>query len=259
MILKLLLTLFYVIGLSKSETNSAYFFCKSHGYGYCCVFGGYFAAQNTESIIYNDIETTHDGGKSDSDVKFLHYWTEYTRYLPTFDNGLIASKLPSLDVYIIEGKNRDINLSNTLTRENFRGFPMISRLGINDCEVEVLAEDIFSDLGNLKNLNLNRNRIRELPSKLLIKNPNLDQFDAVDNEIEVIPKDFFASNRRLVNVDFSNNLLRKIYADFAHYSLQSVRLGNNICINKNFMSMGIFGFGSKINEQLKECHDDESI
>lgn len=215
--------------------------CLDHGYAYCCVLKD-FVIKSANTQISN-LRTTHEPGKSSSNVKFLHFWVKNTDYLPNFLDGLMAQTLPNLEAYVVEGfvrgntnmESNNINLRNTLKRENFRGFSKIKRLGINYCNIEILNEDVFYELIGLENLNLHSNNIRQLPAKLLIKNPKLNVLQAQNNAIETIPANFFDSNPKLWYVEFKNNKLKKIGVEFKKFNnLHKVHLQGNICIDEIF-------------------------
>lgn len=215
--------------------------CSNHSYAYCCVIDN--LEISSANFEVTNLRQIHEYGKNNWDVGFLHFNVKQTEHLVNFRDGLIASTFPNLVTYVIEGfeggnpnnTNNHIDLKNNLKRSNFKGFPMITRVGINYCKVERLPEDLFYDLSILENINLHSNEIRDLPPKLLINTPKLNVFAAQSNIIEVIPKNFFEKNLNLWYVQLDNNRIRKIGVDFKNFNkLEVITLNRNVCVNREF-------------------------
>lgn len=229
--------------------------CSNHSYAYCCVVDDLVISSADYQIT--NLRQSHEFGKKNWDVSFLHFWVKNTNHLVNFRDGLIASIFPNLVAYVVEGfeggnparRDNHIDLQSNLKRSNFRGLPMITRIGINYCHVDRLPEDLFYDLENLENVNLHNNEIRDLPSKLLVKNPKLNVFSAQYNRIEVIPQNFFDGNPNLWYVQLDHNKIRRIGVNFKNFhKFEAVTLLGNICVNKDF---NVKKSGKQVLDELK--------
>ncbi|XP_067138512.1 protein toll-like [Centruroides vittatus] len=97
------------------------------------------------------------------------------------------------------------------------------------CSISSLEEDVFSDLINLKIVNLNLNKIKHLPPNLLRNNKMLTELSCWGNEISTLPIAIFhgLSELRLLNLRGNRleNLPENIFQNLS--SLQNLDLSRN--------------------------------
>jgi len=123
-------------------------------------------------------------------------------YLPSN----IGSFLPNLlDFYVI-----DTNLT-FLRRENFKSMEKLKSLRLVKNLIEELDEHVFSDLTDLKELFLNENRLKMLPSTFFSQLRRLERFSAEFNGFDsILSEKFFDKSKNLLSIWVNHNYLKSI-------------------------------------------------
>ena len=96
----------------------------------------------------------------------------------------------------------------TLEKEVFEGFPMLQSLSItSNEELREIDNDAFSSLTNLVDLNLSCNCIVSINEKHFSELINLKTLDLKSNRMELIEGNAFSNLKNLVNLDLRSNRL----------------------------------------------------
>lgn len=121
----------------------------------------------------------------------------------------------------------------------FEKFPQLKEVLIINSGLFHIYRTTFVNLILLKSLTINENKLREIPSNVLVANVNLWLLNLEGNNIEIIDKDSFKNLESLRELNLRRNLLTSISAAvFVQLaSLEILNLANNKIV---FVSSGLF-------------------
>ena len=148
------------------------------GSEYCCRTLDIF----TESVEVSSITGDHLMNYKIKDVeKFSIGEKSESKFVPTG----ICKKLRNLKAIEIVGMN-----IREISRDTFSACENIGTVQITGTQISWLNEGVFEFLTNIRNLVLNKNRLRYLPANLIKQNSILTSFSVKDNLIEIIELKF---------------------------------------------------------------------
>jgi Leucine-rich repeat (LRR) protein len=169
-----------------------------------------YIRNNCISIKYenNNIDTLKLNFNKFKDLKQLSFKNNELTSTPNI--LLMPNNLENLDLSLnyIEEINNDINNLNNLKILNLSGnviqflpthndgyghdnlnLPNLEILMLNNCDIEYISDDYFTNLMNLKNLNIDSNELTELP-KEISNLSKLKELSIYDNKLIKIPLSF---------------------------------------------------------------------
>ncbi|XP_067134633.1 protein toll-like [Centruroides vittatus] len=173
-------------------------------------------------LSYNNIEWIHP-----------HVFRNLTK-LECLDLGF--NRIKDLPSDMIKGlfnlRTFYIYRNDDLSEIPFRFFKKLynlTKFDAGSCSFSSLEEDVFSDLINLKIVNLNFNKIEHLPPNLFRNNKLLTKFSCSYNKISTLPTEFFHGLSELRELRLRENWLENLPEDVFHNlsSLQSLDLSKN--------------------------------
>ncbi|XP_023234977.1 leucine-rich repeat-containing protein 15-like [Centruroides sculpturatus] len=115
----------------------------------------------------------------------------------------------NLTFFSIEG-NRELSV---IPSGFFKKLHNLTIFFASSCSISSLAEDVFSDLINLKIVDLDSNQIEHLPPNLLRNNKRLTQFSCSSNKISTLPTEIFHGLSELRWLSLRGNLLENLPED----------------------------------------------
>ncbi|XP_023234994.1 leucine-rich repeat-containing protein 15-like [Centruroides sculpturatus] len=116
-------------------------------------------------------------------LKYLKLQSNKIKDLP----GDVLKGLSNLSTFRI---HRNYQLSE-IPSGFFKKLKKLTEINAASCSISSLKDDVFSDLINLKDVNLGSNRIVHLPLNLLRNNKRLTRISFWDNKISTIPAEIF--------------------------------------------------------------------
>ncbi|XP_023234976.1 slit homolog 1 protein-like [Centruroides sculpturatus] len=111
----------------------------------------------------------------------------------------------------------------------FKELHNLTEINAHYCSIYSLEEDVFSDLINLKYVDLDLNNIEQLPPNLLRNNKLLTQFSCSFNKISTLPAKIFHGLSELRSLNLRTNRLENLPEDvFLNLSsLRTLKLSSN--------------------------------
>lgn len=106
----------------------------------------------------------------------------------------------------------------------------LQKIYLSECKISFIADDAFSHLTNLIELDLSHNHLQHVPVKSFEQlNHSLRKLSLAYNQIQTIEPDSFASISHLTNLDLSNNQLSqlKVNAFAGLNQLKELKLHDN--------------------------------
>lgn len=97
-----------------------------------------------------------------------------------------------------------------VTKQNFHGLTMVSKIVLDDNRIEKIDENSFDDLTDLNLLYLDNNKIADLPTKLFAKLENLDTLYLNGNQINKLDASLFENNKKLALLHLNDNQLQTL-------------------------------------------------
>jgi Leucine-rich repeat (LRR) protein len=124
-------------------------------------------------------------------------------------------------------------------------FSNLTKLTVANCGFFLMTSDSFANLTLLTSLELNHNKLRQIPQQCFTDNRNLRSLSFAYNNIEIIHDDAFVSLNNLVDLNLQNNLLSSLQANlFSNLILlETLKLQNN---NINVIESKLFFNLSKL-------------
>ncbi|XP_067130980.1 insulin-like growth factor-binding protein complex acid labile subunit [Centruroides vittatus] len=146
--------------------------------------------------------------------------------------------LSNLRIFSIYGNRR----LSKIPSELFKKLHNLTKFDARGCSFSSLEEDVFSDLINLKFLDLDSNRIGHLSPNLLRNNKLLTRFTCWRNEILTLPTGIFRGLSELQLLNLKGNRLGNLPEDVFQNlsSLQILDLSQNRLTFLTFLQGNIF-------------------
>ncbi|CAO1391626.1 unnamed protein product [Diamesa hyperborea] len=221
-VLYLIVILQVVVGAKASICE----YYMNSRYGYSCEYT-HRATSSIEEVT--QIEGIHMDGKTDADVEFIQ----------AFDSVLV--KIPEII---------------------FKKFNKLNRFDFQNVQLTTLEEFTFQWGTKLKHINLNSNRIRNIPDRAFHNCENLEQIFIQSNNITSIDLNAFGGlTSKLTILNLNNNKITEI--QYEHFrpltNLKELYLFNN---NINVIHPGTFKSLSKLvflyihSNQISYVHSD---
>ncbi|KAG4072407.1 hypothetical protein HA402_004339 [Bradysia odoriphaga] len=143
--------------------------------------------------------------------------------------------------------------------DTFGDLKNLERLDLSNNQLDELPEDIFRNNGQLRELQLDSNQIREIHVGEL---RNLESLWLPSNKLETLPADVFHNNTKMRELKLDDNQLGELHADvFAQLvDLENLHLDKNVLLN---LPADIFRNNGKLralsigHNQLRELHVDQ--
>lgn len=97
-----------------------------------------------------------------------------------------------------------------VNKQNFVGLTMVSKIVLDNNEIEKIEENSFDDLKDLNLLYLDNNKIAHLPSKLFDKLENLDTLYMNGNQLSKLDSNMFRNNKQMALLHLNENKLQTL-------------------------------------------------
>lgn len=221
------------------------------------IFGlSYRCKINKEEISESETEIELDGehisGKSDQDVKEIHFkYCKMPRLPQTIINNFVnvvrltvqssnLKEIKKFDLQQFENLKK-LNLNDNelqnLPEDLFEFTPKLEKISFACNQIENISEKVFDNLSNLKEINLSHNKLDNLHENLFkfttkleiikinnnkIKNVHKNAFKNLShikflilhtNELQNLPATLFQFNTKMKMVNFSNNQIENLSGD----------------------------------------------
>lgn len=98
----------------------------------------------------------------------------------------------------------------TIGKPNFVGLSKLRGIILNRNQLERIDEDSFDDTADLSDINLDDNKLVDLPSKLFATVKTLDVFRIKNNQLQSIDADLFQSSKLVALLQFTDNKLKTL-------------------------------------------------
>ncbi|CAG9811132.1 unnamed protein product [Chironomus riparius] len=167
------------------------------------------------------IKRDHQEDLSDNNVRLLHILKNSK--LETFSQ-LLCSKFPNLEVIWTE--NAAIK---SIDQSSFKYCGQLEYLEMNGNKIQEIPPGTFSFQNKLRELSLENNKIKTLHSDSFDQLENVRTLSLASNDISDLPENVFVPFKRLLSLNLNNNKLTTIHADSfrSHVYFESVYLYNN--------------------------------
>ena len=130
-------------------------------------------------------------------------------------------------------------------------------LNLNGNSISVVSDFMFSGANALRNVDLSFNNINQISDTALRPLVNLTILNLNNNQIRRIPGNLVLTNTQLTNFYANNNQINEMGRRFLDpvINLNSLQLANNLCINGNWVNIGVPGGPTKnqIRTLLESC------
>lgn len=97
-----------------------------------------------------------------------------------------------------------------VTTQNFHGLTLVSKIVLDDNEIDKIDENSFDDLTDLSLLYLDNNKIADLPLKLFEKLENLDTLYLNGNQLTKLDANLFKNNKKIALLHINENKLQTL-------------------------------------------------
>jgi Leucine-rich repeat (LRR) protein len=98
-----------------------------------------------------------------------------------------------------------------------------------------IDDQLLKHMTSLVKLDLNSNELTEIDEHAFSGLGNLEVIILRNNKLQRIPLNLFSGNGRLKEIDLRSNKLSKIhYGSFQFYSLETLLLSDNNCVDKDY-------------------------
>lgn len=159
--------------------------------------------QTTVQCVFNDDSEITEPSKlanpvNESVTELSMVRNKKIKFLPQ-EIGVPFPKLRIIDAFGCSVKE--------VNKRNFVGLTMVSKIVLDDNEIEKIEEDSFDDLKELDYLYLDNNKIADLPSKLFDKLENLDTLYVNGNQLSKLDASLFKNNKKIALLHFNENKL----------------------------------------------------
>lgn len=176
-----------------------------------------------ENSTIDSTNGDHVLGKNNNDVTALVVFKQSTKYLP---NG-ISYTFPNLKKLVIENSNL-----KKIDQLGLEKLDKLTNLAIRGNKIEIRSNS-FEELPQLIDLDLSKNKIQKLPSKVFEKLGNLKNLDLSDNEITTLAFDVIPAKNNIENFNMQQNRLAKIDPRIFKrlFNVETINFINNRCID----------------------------
>lgn len=120
----------------------------------------------------------------------------------------ITAKTDKEVISISRGSGQSKNIPSIICTQ----FTSLEHFHFPNGALEFIKTETFKQCKNLKVLNLNDNRIRELPVRVFEKNVNLNELRISNNQLKSLPDGAFKNLRQLKVLSLSNNSIFDFYS-----------------------------------------------
>lgn len=161
---------------------------------------------------------------------------KYNKNMVSLD--LSSNNISLLDYSIEIFENiTSVNLSNnsiTSLNRTFSLLPNLQKLNLRANKISSLSSDNFLHNNKLTHLDLDNNKIRELPSNLFSNFENLICLNLSSNLLSNLDRDIFSVNSSIQTLDLSNNKLHSIF-NLTLFNLDYLDLSRNNITNMSLI------------------------
>lgn len=109
-----------------------------------------------------------------------------------------------------------------LTKQFMGSFVNIKVLKAVSIGIETVSEDAFTDCKYLQQINLSKNKIKELEVKTFARNPCLRIVILAENHLESLPKELFLNSDKLNILDLSSNNLTSLSKKLFNHTMNVI-------------------------------------
>lgn len=258
----MLLLFGYKIEIAQGSHNCSSFLDKNHG------FGCEIKSVKPEDTLTEITVMSKESNKSDSDIIWVQIRESVFSNIPT----AIFEKFVNMQRMMI------ISSTGFKTMNVSYFDKKLSLLLMKQTDLEIIGENAFSELSELKILSLNHNKINDIHknafkdltsvekielvhNSLIYLDPDIFQYNVnlkllllYFNKIRQIPAQLFSRNVNLETIQLQSNNISQIEKGF--YSglskLTRVDLSSNLCISETLSVNRYYQWASQLNK-LKDC------
>lgn len=142
----------------------------------------------------------------------------------------IGEEFPNLESLQILGQ-----LVKFVKRQDFVNLRQLIMLKLFGLSIDLLPDDLLTDLPNLENIVMSSCKISELPEKIFANQGKLKRLVLLRNSLTILEKDLFKFNLELEYIDVEENNLVQIFVDFKGLpKILSIFLRKNTCMSKYY-------------------------
>jgi hypothetical protein len=135
-------------------------------------------------------------------------------------------------------------------------FPKLDGISITDCDIPTITNDFFSsDFSKIQHLSIYNSNVREIEPEAFTNLPELKWLQLTANKIEFLMEPLFKFNPKMEYLNFEDNQIKQIIPEFFDglNRLKIVNVRGNICIDDSVGCEECFITQRKLNEKLQFC------
>lgn len=226
----------------------------------------FLGSKKTEAASEAPCETEHSWWSLDDEDHSLLTCVVYVKTVLDEDFTISSPRNNStLGFIILEGNSVKFVPTNF-----FNVLPNLKALRISDCSVETINENHFKSLSKLEYLYLDNNLIDNVASNAFTDLVNLKVLNLSSNRISALDENTFTTLQALEELYLSDNQIQFLHPklfDSLYYcvyivddmvfgdpTLKIIDLRDNLCINKIYVSGGLFRYCSDLEKYLgRKC------
>lgn len=259
-----------IVGITEALYNCTSFDDKNHGYG--CELRNVLPQQNEEFDI--SVMAKTGVNKTEKDVVWVQIRDSQLNNLPKgvfekFVNMekimIIASKgFKNLNVSYFDKKIKLVLMKNTdleiIGENSFTGLEDLKTLSLNYNSVKKIHKLAFRDLVNCEKIEMVYNSIEALDDETFSRNVNLRLLLLYNNQIKVVTTQLFAKNVNLESLQLQNNAISQIEKGFYNTlkSLTRVDFSSNVCLSENIQITRYVQWSSH-QYKFKDCYNNYAL
>lgn len=120
-------------------------------------------------------------------------------------------------------------------RRSFTNMNQLRELQMSNMPIELLPADLLIDLPNLEIVKMVDFKIEKIPEKIFVNQRKLKELNLRFNKLTVLEKDLFEFNLKLEKVYLTGNKLEQVFVDFTKLTaIKLIDLIGNDCTSQSY-------------------------
>jgi Leucine rich repeat len=258
-----------IFGYLEAAHNCTSFNDKNHGYG--CELKN---VKPQEEVLEITVMAKENDNKTESDVVWVQIRDSQLDNLPkgVFEKFLNMEKImiisskgfQNLNLTYFDKKIKLVLMKSTdleiIGENSFTGLEELKTLSLNYNNVKKVHKLAFRDLVNVEKIEMVFNSIEFLDDETFARNVNLKLVLLYNNQLKVLSTQLFGKNINIESLQLQNNAISQIEKGFQTTlkSLTRADFSNNVCINENIQISRYVQWSSH-QYKFKDCFNNYAL